>query len=131
MVADTAVPALPRERLHRHFATRATSDDPDAWFARAWARAVLVDPSADDAAVLRLLDTAWTEFRGRHPDEPALTFRPPPHPDAEEVVPGPTPYHLYPTLRFGRYGVDLPSHEDRVRDEQERLAKRDQSFYGF
>ena len=131
MSVDSPPYVVPRERLHRHFASRATTDDKGRWLAQAWARAVLVDPAADDAAVLALLHAEWAAYRAAHPGEPVVAFRPPDEPPPDEVVPGPPPYDALPPLRHGRYGIELPSHEDRIRDEQERLARRDTAFYGF
>jgi hypothetical protein len=128
MVADTA---LPLARLHRHFATRASGTEPARWLAQAWAWAVLVLPAAGEDEVLALLGREWEAFRARHPGEPAVAFRAPAAPPDEPVVPGPPPYADLPPLAFGRYGIDLPSHEERVREEQERLARRDQAHYGF
>jgi hypothetical protein len=126
----------PHERLHRHFATRAavggTEDARAAWRAQAWLRATLVLGSADDTDVLAYLDTEWAAFRAAHPGEPHVAFAPPPAPEEDPVVPGPPPYDQLAPLRHGRYGSDhLPSHEERVREEQERLARRDQAYYGF
>ena len=131
MAADTTTYVPPRDRLLRHFATRAVSGDPVTWLAQAWTRAVLMAPGADDDTVLDLLRTEWDAYRADHPGEPLVAFRPPPALAEEPVVPSPPPYDALPPLTHGRYGVDLPSHDDRVRDEQERLAKRDSSFYGF
>jgi hypothetical protein len=131
MSVDSPPYVAPLARLHRHFASRRHTGDRATWLAQAWARAVLVDPAADDAAVLALLDAEWAAFRARHPEEPAVTFRPPSEPPPDEVVPGPPPYDALPPLRHGRYGIDLPSHEDRIREEQERLARRDTAYYGF
>lgn len=133
MAAETSIAyVVPRERLHRHFATRARTTDPKAWRAQAWVWATLVLPGAPDDDVAAFLDTEWAAFRRRQPDEPHVTFAPPEAAPEEPIVPGPPPYDELAPLRFGRYGSDhLPSHEERVRDEQERLAKRDQAFYGF
>lgn len=132
MAAETLCYVVPRERLHRHFAARATCTDARSWLAQAWLRACLVLPGAGDDDVAAFLDTEWAAFRRRNPSEPHVTFAPPPAPPEEPVVPGPPPYDELAPLRFGRYGSDfLPSHEERVRDEQERLARRDQAFYGF
>lgn len=131
MAADTTTYVTPRDRLLRHFATRAATGDPATWLAQAWARAVLMAPRAGDDAVLDLLRMEWDEWRSAHPGEPLVAFRAPEAIAEEPVVPSPPPYDALPPLRFGRYGVDLPSHEDRVREEQERLARRDSSFYGF
>ena len=131
MVAEAVPYVAPRERLRRHFATRATTEDPATWLAQAWARAVLVLPRGDDEEVLDLLRAEWDAWRARHPGEPLVAFLAPADPAEEVVVPGPPPYDALPPLTFGRYGIDLPSHEDRVRDEQERLARRDSAFYGF
>lgn len=131
MAADTTTYVAPRDRLHRHFATRATTDDPATWLAQAWARAALMAPRADDDSVLDLLRTEWDAYRAQHPGEPLVAFRAPVAEIEVPVVPGPPPFDDLPPLVHGRYGIDLPSHEDRVRDEQERLARRDTSFYGF
>ena len=132
MAAEHLAYVAPRERLHRHFATRAGTADPAAWRAQAWLRACLVLPGAADEDVVAFLDTEWAAFRRRNPEEPHVTFAPPPAPAEEPVVPGPPPYDELAPLRHGRYGSDhLPTHEDRVREEQERLARRDQAFYGF
>ena len=131
MAADTTTYVPPRDRLHRHFATRAGTDDPATWLAQAWTRAVLLAPGADDDAILGLLRAEWDAWRAEHPGEPLVAFRAPAPLRDEPVVPGPPPYDDLPPLTHGRYGVDLPSHDDRVREEQERLAKRDASFYGF
>lgn len=125
-------PATPRTRLWREFAARATTDRV-AWLARTWARAVLMLPSGDDEdAVVGLLAREWAAYRTAHPSEPTVEFSPPPRwvPD-ETVTAGPAPYDALPPLIHGRYGTDLPSHEERVREEQERLARRDQAYYGF
>lgn len=126
----------PHERLHRHFATRAavgdTAAERDAWRNQAWLRATLVLPNAGDDELLAYLDTEWAAFRTAHPGEPHVAFAPPPPADEDPVVPGPPPYDLLPALQHGRYGSDfLPSHDERVREEQERLARRDQAHYGF
>lgn len=131
MAADTTTYVAPRDRLLRHFATRAVTDDPATWLAQAWARAVLMAPRADDDTVLDLLRTEWDAWRADHPGEPLVAFRAPEAIAEEPVVPTPPPYDDLPPLTFGHYGVDLPSHEDRIREEQERLARRDSSFYGF
>lgn len=131
MAADTTTYVSPRDRLLRHFALRPFTDDPGTWLAQAWTRAVLIAPAASDDEVLDLLRTEWDAWRADHPGEPLVAFRPPPPPAEEPVVPGPPPYDALPPLQFGRYGIDLPSHEDRIREEQERLAKRDGAFYGF
>jgi hypothetical protein len=128
MTSDAYV--SPRDRLHREFAARATTP-PAAWRARTWSRAVLLTPDADDAAVVTTLTAEWAAYRVAHPDEPEVTFTPPAPLPADEVVPAAPPYAELVPLRHGRYGVDLPSHEDRVRDEQERLARRDTAYYGF
>ena len=128
----TTTYAGPRERLLRHFAARRTATDAATWLAQAWTRAVFVLPSADDDAVLDLLRTEWDAWRAEHPGEPLVAFRPPPPaPRDEEADPEPTPWHTFAPLRHGRYEVDMPSHEDRIRDEQERLARRDTAYYGF
>ena len=133
----------PRERLWREFAARAatgttgtgsigTTGSPSAWRARTWLWASLMLPGGDDDAVVALLVREWAAYRAAHPDEPDIAFRPPgTAPDDEAVVPGPPPYDALPPLRHGRYGADLPTHDERVREEQERLARRDQAFYGF
>lgn len=122
----------PYERLLRHFATRTRAEDPDAWRAKAWIRATFVLPGADDAELLAYLDTEWAAYREAHPGEPHVAFASPPPEDEEVVVPGPTPADLLPRLIHGRAGSDhLPTHEERVREEQERLARRDQAYYGF
>ncbi|MDQ1712788.1 MAG: hypothetical protein QOE45_2238 [Frankiaceae bacterium] len=113
MVADTLAYVAPRQRLHEHFAQRARAGDPPRWLAQAWARAVLVRPTADDAGVLALLEAEWARFRAGHPGEPAVAFRPPPALADDRVVPGPPPYELLPPLAHGRYGLDMPMHEDR------------------
>ena len=120
----------PRDRLWREFAARTTTDR-IAWRARTWARAVLMTPGGADEDVLAVLRAEWAAFRAAHASEPDVEFRPPPVATDEPVVPGPPPYAELPPLAFGRYGNDLPSHDDRVRDEQERLARRDQAYYGF
>ena len=120
----------PRERLHRAFAARAATSDA-AWRMRCWNRAVLMTPGHDPAAVVALLDAEWAAYRAARPGEPAVTWTPPGDLPEDEVVPGPPPYGDLVALRHGRYGVDLPSHEERVRDEQERLARRDLAHYGF
>jgi hypothetical protein len=126
----------PHERLHRHFATRAAvGDSPadrDAWRNQAWVRATLVLPGAPDEDMLAYLDTEWAAYREAHEGEPHVAFAPPPPAEEGPIVPGPPPYDELAPLRFGRYGSDhLPSHDERVRDEQERLARRDQAHYGF
>jgi len=132
MAAETVPYATPHQRLRRHFAARATASDRAAWLAQAWARAALVYPGAPDEDVAAYLDTEWAAFRAEHPGEPLVAFAPPAPPPDEPVVPGPPPYDELAPLRFGRYGSDhLPSHDERVREEQERLARRDQAFYGF
>ena len=131
MVADTTTYVAPRDRLWRHFDARRHATDAATWLAQAWARAVLLLPTADDDTVLDLLRTEWDAYRADHPGEPLVAFRPPGAVPDEPVVPGPPPYDSLPPLTFGRYGVDLPSHEDRVREEQERLARRDTAHYGF
>lgn len=131
MAADTTTYVSPRDRLLRHFATRAVTDDPATWLAQAWTRAVLMAPRADDDTVLDLLRTEWDAWRAEHPGEPLVAFRAPAALDEEVVVPEPPPYDALPPLVFGRYGIDLPSHEERVREEQERLSRRDGAFYGF
>ena len=132
MAAETVAYVTPHLRLHRHFAARARTNDPAAWRAQAWLRATLVLPGASDDDLVAFLDTEWAAFRRRHPEEPHVTFAPPAAPPDEPVVPGPPPYDQLAPLRFGRYGSDhLPTHEDRVREEQERLARRDQAHYGF
>ena len=131
MAADTTTYVPPRHRLLRHFATRARCGDPTTWLAQAWTWAVLLAPGADDATVLDLLRTEWDAYRADHPEEPLVAFRPPPAIPEQPVVPTPPPYDDLPPLTHGRYGVDLPSHDDRVREEQERLARRDSTFYGF
>jgi hypothetical protein len=113
MVADTVAYVTPRRRLHEHFALRASADDPPRWLAQAWARAVLVHPAADDAALLALLAAEWAVFRAGHPEEPAVAFRPPAPVPEDPVVPGPPPYDLLPPLAHGRYGLDVPMHQDR------------------
>jgi hypothetical protein len=113
MVAETVAYVAPRQRLHEHFAGRATTDDPPRWLAQAWARAVLVRPAAGDDEVLALLDAEWARFRAGHPDEPVVAFRPPPPVQDEPVVPGPPPYGLLPPLAHGRYGIDPAVHGDR------------------
>lgn len=127
----TSTYAAPRDRLLRHFAARSTAPDPATWLAQAWARAVLVLPTAGDEAVLDLLRAEWDAWRAAHPKEPLVAFRPPGPVPEDVVTPAPPPYDTLPPLRFGRYGVDLPTHEDRIREEQERLARRDSTFYGF
>jgi hypothetical protein len=131
MAADTSTYVAPRERLVRHFATRAGTSDPATWLAQAWARAVLMAPRAADDAVLDLLRSEWDAYRAEHPGEPLVAFRPPAPLAEEPVVPSPPPYDALPPLTHGRYGVDLPSHEDRVREEQERLSRRDNAYFGF
>lgn len=131
MAADTTTYVPPRDRLVRHFATRAACDDPTTWLAQAWARAVLMAPGADDGTVLDLLRTEWDAFRADHPGEPLVAFRAPEAIPDEPVVPAPPPYDALPPLIHGRYGVDLPAHDDRIREEQERLARRDSTYYGF
>lgn len=126
---DTAY-VTPRQRLHRVFAARAGTP-PAVWQARAWARAVLMTPGGGDVEVAAVLRAEWTSYREAHAGEPDITFAPPIVVPDEAVVPGPPPYADLVPLRHGRYGVDLPSHEDRVRDEQERLARRDTAYYGF
>lgn len=122
----------PHERLLRHFATRARAEDPDAWRAKAWMRGTFVMPGATDEDLLAYLDTEWAAFRAEHPGEPHVTFVPPPAPAEEPIVPGPPPYDELAPLRNGRYGSDhLPTHEERVQEEQQRLARRDQAYYGF
>src|SRR4051794_26215948 len=101
----------PRERLHRAFAERVTTP-PAPWRARTWARAVLLTPGGDDAAVTAVLAAEWEVFRRGRPGEPDITFTPPDALPDEPVVPGPPPYAELVPLRHGRYGVDLPSHED-------------------
>lgn len=121
----------PRARLHRAFGTR-TATDVAVWQMRCWSRAVLMSPSHAPADVAALLSAEWAAYRAAHPGEPAVTWTPPAGEVAEdEVVPGAPPYHENAPLRFGRYGVDLPTHEERLRDEQERLARRDVAYYGF
>jgi hypothetical protein len=131
MVADISAVPLARPRLHRHFATRARATEPAKWLAQAWAWAALVTPAAPEEEVLALLYREWEAFRARHPEEPAVAFRAPEAVPDEPVVPGPPPYDDLPPLLHGRYGIDLPTHEERVREEQERLARRDQAHYGF
>ena len=131
MAADTTTYAAPRDRLLRHFATRATTGDPATWLAQAWTRAALMVPGADDDTVLDVLRHEWDAYRAGHPGEPLVAFRAPAALADEPVVPGPPPYDALPPLTHGRYGVDLPSHDDRVREEQERLARRDSTYYGF
>ncbi|HEU0132289.1 MAG TPA: hypothetical protein VFQ85_14970 [Mycobacteriales bacterium] len=124
--------AIARHRLHQHFAARRTATAPDRWFALAWAKAVFALGSSDEERVLAFLDREWAAFRASRPGEPVLAFRPPPPVVRdEEGEAGPPPYELLPRLRHGRYGIDLPSHEERIREEQERLARRDQAHYGF
>jgi alpha-beta hydrolase superfamily lysophospholipase len=130
MAADLDVTPTPRDRLWREFAARATTD-PVAWRARTWARAVLMTPGGADDDVLAVLSAEWAEFRTTRPGEPDVAFRPPPAAPEEAVVPGPPPYAEFAPLARGRYGTDLPAHEDRVREEGERLARRDQAYYGF
>jgi hypothetical protein len=113
MVADTLAYVAPRQRLHEHFTSRATAADPPRWLAQAWARAVLVRPTADDAEVLALLEAEWARFRAGHPGEPEVAFRPPPPVPEDRVVPGPPPYDLLPPLAHGRYGIDPSAHDDR------------------
>src|SRR5687767_8533186 len=131
MAADNTTYVSPRDRLLRHFATRAATDDPATWLAQSWARAVLMAPRAGDDEVLDLLRGEWDAWRAAHPGEPLVAFRAPGDLPDEVVVPAPPPYDALPPLTFGRYGVDLPSHEERLRDEQERLARRDGTYYGF
>ena len=132
MAAETVPFLTPHERLHRHFAARATATDPAAWRAQAWLRAALVYPGSPDEDVAAYLDTEWAAFRAAHPGEPHVAFAAPADPPDEPVVPGPPPYDELAPLRFGRYGSDhLPTHAERVREEQERLARRDQAHYGF
>ncbi|HEX8003003.1 MAG TPA: hypothetical protein VF519_09955 [Mycobacteriales bacterium] len=136
MAAEPLPYPTPHQRLLRHFATRArVGDRPEdraAWLAQAWLRATFVLPGASDDDLLGYLDTEWAAFRRTHPGEPHVAFAPPAAPAEEPVVPGPPPYDELAPLRFGRYGSDhLPTHEERVRDEQERLARRDQAYYGF
>lgn len=131
MVADTSAVALPRARLHRHFATRGSATEPARWLNQAWTWAALVVPGAPEEDVLALLHREWEAHRARHPGEPAVAFRAPAEVPDEPVVPGPPPYADLPPLTFGRYGIDLPSHDERVREEQERLARRDAAHYGF
>lgn len=127
---QTSDVVTPRRRLWREFARRAATDRV-AWHARTWARAALMRPGGDDEAVVALLRTEWAAYRRAHPDEPDVMFRPPPVAPDEPVVPGPPPYDTLPPLAHGHYGTDLPAHDERVREEQERLARRDQAFYGF
>jgi hypothetical protein len=130
MTIDTRSYVTPRAALYRVFAARAATA-PAAWRARTWAWAALLAPGAGDAGIAARLGSEWDAYRSAHPGEPDITFTaPPPVPD-EPVVPGPVPVETFAPLRHGRYGVDLPTHEDRVRDEQERLARRDATFYGF
>jgi hypothetical protein len=132
MAADPLTYPTPHHRLRRHFAARARTTDPAAWRAQAWVRATLVLPTASDEELAAYLDAEWAAFRREHPEEPHVTFAPPPAPPEEPVVPGPPPYDRLVPLQFGRYGTDhLPAHDDRIREEQERLARRDQAFYGF
>jgi hypothetical protein len=119
-----------RDRLHAAFASRAGLP-PATWLGRVWARAVLLTPGGDDEAVVEVLTREWAAYCAAHPDAPDVTFRPPPDQPAEPVVPAPPPYADLLPLRHGRYGLDLPTHEERVREEQERLARRDAAHFGF
>jgi hypothetical protein len=86
----------------------------------------------DDDAITAVLNAEWSEFRTEHPGEPDITFGAPPSVAVDEnAIPTPPPYGDLVQLRHGRYGLDLPTHEDRVREDQERLARRDTAYYGF
>lgn len=82
--------------------------------------------------MVETLRVEWDAFRRQRRDEPEIDFRPPEDLPEEFVRPEPPSYAALVPLLFGRYGNDhLPSHEERVREEQERLARRDQAHYGF
>ena len=130
MTVDTRSYVTPRDALHRVFAARADTP-PTAWHARAWAWAALLARDLGDDAIAATLRAEWYSYRVAHPGEPDITFAPPPAVPDEPVVPGPVPVETFAPLRHGRYELDLPTHEERVREEQERLARRDTAFFGF